>query len=90
MTLATLIVGKLIGGSYVGRSAIIIKVTMHMHKIQLLPSGDQVCVMKWNVKKIPSVECNLLSSILEELEAMKPHIDFLLDQYRGLQEKKEG
>jgi len=42
---------NVISGSYVGRCAVVIKVTTHMHKIQLLCSGEQVRVTKWNVEK---------------------------------------
>jgi hypothetical protein len=41
-----------IGGSYVSRCAVVIKVTKHMYKIQLLCIGEQVRVMKWNVEKM--------------------------------------
>ncbi len=76
----------IIGGSYVGRCAVVIKVTKHMYKIQLLCSGEQVRVMKWNVEKKAAAFIDV--SLEEELEAMKNTIDVLLEQFRVLKFNK--
>ncbi len=98
MTNKALFVGdkiNVVGRSNVGRVGEIIKVTRHMYKIHLCPrngvanNGDQVRVMKWNVEKMPPVDCQPSSSLLDELEAMKHHLDILLAQFRDLQVKKE-
>jgi hypothetical protein len=85
-----------VGGTYVGRVGVIIKVTKHMYKIHLTREkgltndGNEVRVMKWNVEKILSVDCQQSSSLLVELEAMKRQLDFLLAQFMELQVKSHG
>ncbi len=87
---------NVVGGTYVGRVGVIIKVTKHMYKIHLTREkgltndGDEVRVMKWNVEKIMSVDCQQSSSLLVELEAMKRQLDLLLAQFMELQVKSHG
>ena len=79
----------IIGASYVGRCAVVIKVTKHMYKIQLLCSGEQVRVMKWNVETMNKVQPSSISSLEVELDAMKNTIDVLLEQIRILKLTKD-
>jgi hypothetical protein len=65
-------------------AALVIKVTKHMYKIQLLCSGEQVQVMKWNVEKMNKLQTSSTSTFVEELDAMKNTIDILLEQIRIL------
>ena len=51
--------------------------------------GDEVRVMKWNVEKMPLVDCQPPLSLLAEIEAMKHHLDVLLAQLKELQVKNE-
>jgi ribosomal protein L24 len=78
-----------IGGSYVGHCAVVIKVTKHMYKILLLCSGEQVRVMKWNVETMNKMQPSLISSLEVELDAMKNTIDVLLEQIRILKLTKD-
>ena len=86
---------NVVGGSYVGRVGVIVKVTRHMYKIHLSPKngmandGGEVQIMKWNVEKMPPVDCQPSSSVLAEVEAMKHHLDVLLAKLKELQVKNE-
>jgi hypothetical protein len=51
--------------------------------------GDEVRVMKWNVEKMPLVDCQPPLSLLAEIEAMKHHLNVLLAQLKELQVKKD-
>jgi hypothetical protein len=49
---------KVVGGSYVSHTTVIIKVTKHMYQIRLsalarhVEEIDVVCMMLWNVEKV--------------------------------------
>ncbi len=60
-----------------------------MYKIQLLCSGEQVWVMKWNVETMNKVQPSSISSLEVELDAMKNTIDVLLEQSRILKLTKD-
>jgi hypothetical protein len=68
---------NVIGGSYNGRSAIIVKVTKHMYQIRLLHSvgnKDEVVVvrvMKWNVEIVRDEVSDPSLSLVSELAAMR-------------------
>jgi ribosomal protein L24 len=97
MTPTSLIVGdkvKVVGGTYAGYSAVVLKVTKHMVQLQLLRRNvvngnellNQVWVMKWNVEKASSssgIESSS-SPLVAELEALRDQIDAMLQLFGKL------
>jgi len=97
MTPTTFIVGdkvKVVGGTYAGHSAVVLKVTKHMILLQLLRHNicngnecfHQVRVMKWNVEKASSSSGIVSSSspLVAELEAMRDQINAMLQLFGKL------
>jgi ribosomal protein L24 len=79
---------NIIGGNYVGRTAVILRVTKHMYQIRLSALGgypdevDVVRVMSWNVEKQEGdKECN---ELLVEIMLMRDCLDDLLDRFSKL------
>jgi hypothetical protein len=82
---------NVVGGTYVGCTAVIVKVTKHMYQIRLLSFGghvgevDLVYMMSWDVEKVE--DPNPRDELLIEITVMRDRLDELLDLFNKLHVK---
>ena len=80
-----------VGGTYVGCTAVIVKVTKHMYQIRLLSFGghdgevDLVRMMSWDVEKVE--DPNPRDELLVEISVTRDRLDELLDLFNKLHVK---
>jgi hypothetical protein len=85
---------NVIGGTYAGCTAVMIKVTKHMCQIRLSEIGghvaevDTVRMLSWNVEKVE--DQNPQEELLIEIMLMRERLDELLDLFNKLHIKKGG